>query len=246
MKQFKFLSSIAMGLIMTAFFNSCNQGEEKKADEPAVISADTSTTRPMEPAPATKPGNFLLIRHKVVNYAKWLAAYESHDSARLANGLSNYILGRGTGSDSNSILVALKMADVNKAKEFTASAGMKDRMQKAGVTGAPTMYFVEAVTMDTSTNSATTRVIMTHKVKDWDAWKKEYDSHKQIRLDAGLVERSVGHIVDDNHMVTLVFAVTDMAKAKAFMASKDLKDKMTAAGVEGPPTIFYYNVAKKY
>jgi hypothetical protein len=37
-----------------------------------------------------------------------------------------------------------------------------------------------------------------------------------------------------------------MSKAKAFMASKDLKDKMTAAGVEGPPSFWYYTVAKKY
>ena len=47
-------------------------------------------------------------------------------------------------------------------------------------------------------------------------------------------------------MVTLVFAVSDMAKAKAFTTSKDLKDKMMAAGVEGPPTMFFYNVVKKY
>lgn len=108
------------------------------------------------------------------------------------------------------------------------------------------MYFVEAVIKDTPTNSTTKRVIMTHKLKDWDAWKREYNSNKQARLDAGLIERSVGHFIDDTHMVTLVFAVTDMAKAKAFMASTDLKDKMTAAGVEGPPTIFYYNAAKRF
>lgn len=62
----------------------------------------------MEPAPAAKPGNFLLIKHRVANYAKWLAAYESHDSTRLANGLTNYVLGRGVDGDSNTVLVALK------------------------------------------------------------------------------------------------------------------------------------------
>ncbi len=246
MKQFKFLATFAIGLFMTVFFLSCNQGEEKNASEPAVTAAETPAVKPMEPAPAVKPGNFLLIKHKVANYAKWLVAYESHDSVRLANGLTNYVLGRGAGSDSNTVLVALKMADVNKAKELTASPAMKERMQKGGVLGMPSITFLETVMMDTSTNSSTTRMIVTHRVKDWDNWKKSFDSHKQTRLDAGLLDRAIGYGVGDNHTVTVVFAITDMVKAKAFGASKDLKDKMAEAGVEGPPTIFYYTVAKKY
>jgi predicted house-cleaning NTP pyrophosphatase (Maf/HAM1 superfamily) len=47
-------------------------------------------------------------------------------------------------------------------------------------------------------------------------------------------------------MVTVAFAVTDLAKAKAFLASKDLKDKMSAAGVEGPPAFFFYKVTESY
>jgi hypothetical protein len=37
-----------------------------------------------------------------------------------------------------------------------------------------------------------------------------------------------------------------MAKAKAFLQSKDLKDKMEKAGVEGKPIPFYYNIVKMY
>ena len=87
---------------------------------------------------------------------------------------------------------------------------------------------------------------MTHKVKDWDAWKKEFDQNKQLRVDGGLIDRGIGHAVDDNHKVSVVFAVTDKAKAKAFLQSKDLKDKMEKAGVEGKPVAFYYNIVKMY
>ena len=87
---------------------------------------------------------------------------------------------------------------------------------------------------------------MTHKVKDWDAWKKEFDDHKQVRMDAGLIDRALGHDINDNHQVEIVFAVTDMAKAKAFLQSKDLKDKMEKAGVEGKPDAFFYNIVKMY
>lgn len=50
----------------------------------------------------------------------------------------------------------------------------------------------------------------------------------------------------DNHLASIVFAVTDMKKAKEFLNSKDLKDKMAKAGVEGPPTFFFYNIVQKY
>jgi hypothetical protein len=65
-------------------------------------------------------------------------------------------------------------------------------------------------------------------------------------MDAGLIDRVVGHSIGDNHMVTVVCAITDMAKAKAFMKSKDLKDRMAKSGVEGPPSIFFYNIVEKY
>jgi len=40
----------------------------------------------------------------------------------------------------------------------------------------------------------------------------------------------------------LLFEAADVAKAKTFAASADLKEKMTAAGVIGPPEIFFLSV----
>jgi hypothetical protein len=65
-------------------------------------------------------------------------------------------------------------------------------------------------------------------------------------MDAGLTDRVLGYAPGDNHDVTAVFAVSDLTKAKAFMNSKDLKDKMKANGVEGAPEIFFYRIAQKY
>lgn len=243
MKQFKFLAAMIAASI-TLLIYSCNGGGEKKV-EATQTNSDTTTTM-VEPEAPPKPGNFLLVKQRVANYAKWLPTYEGNDSTRAANGLAKFVLGRGIGNDSNTVFVALKMTDVTKAKELTASKGMRDKMQKAGVIGTPSFTFLETVMLDKATDASTTRVLMMHKVKDWDAWKKEFDSHKQVRSDAGLADRAVGYSVGDNHMVTVVCAVSDMEKAKVFMASKDLKDKMAAAGVEGTPTIFFYDVVKSY
>jgi antibiotic biosynthesis monooxygenase (ABM) superfamily enzyme len=86
--------------------------------------------------------------------------------------------------------------------------------------------------MDTSRTNVIARVRVTHKVKDYEAWKKEFDSHKQSRLDAGLQDRAISYEMGNKNMVTVVFQINDMAKASAFMKSQDLKDKMKAAGIE--------------
>ncbi len=239
MKQFKFFSAITL-VAGSLFFSSCN-GDEKKTDN-VTVSTDSSAVNKTEP-PA-KPGNLVIIKHKVANFAKWKTAYESHDSTRQAYGLHNYIVARGL-KDSNMVMVVLKMDDTTKAKQFAALPDLKAAMQKGGVMGAPSFLYLDVQMLDTSAN-APTRVIVTHKVKDWEAWKKSFDSHKQTRLDAGMTDRAISYSVGDTHTVTVAFVINDMKKAEAFMASKDLKDKMAESGVTGPPDIFFYNVVQKY
>ncbi|MEP6711503.1 MAG: hypothetical protein ABJA37_03755 [Ferruginibacter sp.] len=245
MKQLKFSAAIPVAVSMLFSVLSCNSGNDKKTEDATTTTADTTVAKVMEPPPASKPGNVLIIQHKVANFDKWKVAYESHDSIRRSYGLANYILGRGL-TDPNMVVIMLKMADADKAKELTASAEMKERMKTGGVTSVPTFTYLDVVMNDSTPIAQTARLMMTHKVKDWDAWKKEFDSHKQVRMDAGLMDRGLGYAIGDNHSVGIVFAVTDMKKAEAFLKSPDLKDKMAKAGVEGPPTAFFYNIVKKY
>lgn len=242
MKKVKFFGALLASASMV-LFSSCNSGTDKKADEPKMDSSadkkETAVTAPSGPA------SIMIIRHKVANFTKWKTGYESHDSFRLASGLHNYVIARGT-EDSNTVLVALRMDDVAKAKAFAASPDLKAKMKEVGVTGVQAIDFLESVLNDTTAIQATIRVMIRHKVKDWDTWKKSFDSHKQSRTDAGLTDRVVSYTVGDNHNVTLVFAVADMDKAKAFMNSQDLKDKMKEAGVDGPPDIFFYRITQRY
>jgi len=236
------VAAVAMGGLL--FAASCNSGEEKKADETAA-KPDSSAVKPAEPIAPAKPSNLVIIKHKVANYAKWLTGYEGHDTARVRFGLHNYVVGRGV-KDSNMVIVILKMDDVEQAKAFGALPGLKEAMQKGGVIGKPEVQYLDMQMLDVSPTESPLRMIVSHKVKDYDAWKKEFDSHKQARMDAGLTDRALGYEMGNNKMVTLACVVSDMKKAEDFGASKDLKDKMQAAGVDGPPTIFFYTVAKKY
>ncbi len=221
------------------FFSACNSGD--KTAEEVKDSAVVEVAPPPPPAPQPLK-SVMVIWHKVANYTTWLAGYEAHDSARLAAGLHNYVVGRDL-SDSNMVMVALGMDDLAKAKAFAASADLKATMQKLGV-GVPSISYMDVQMLDTTTNPLKTRVMFSHKVKDYDVFKKTFDSHKQARIDAGMTDRVVGSSFDDKNDVTIVLAVNDLAKAKAFTSSASLKNKMAEAGVVGAPVVHFYTVAK--
>ncbi len=241
MKQVRFLAT-TFAASMLIFLYSCGSGDNKKTEE---TTTDTTAEKVPETMTPAKPSNVMVMQFKVADFAKWKPMYESRDSIRRSYGLSNYVVGRGL-DDPNMVVVILKMEDANKAKELTASQGMKDRMKEAGVTGKTSFEYLDVVMDDNSPIEQTNRLLVTNKVKDWDAWKKEFDDHKQARMDAGLIDRGLGHDIGDTHTVSIVFAVTDMAKAKAFIQSKDLKDKMEKGGVEGKPGFFFYNIVQMY
>ena len=241
MKQFKFLAAVCFAGVMSFSMSSCNNGDDKKAGE---NTGDSSTVKVPEPAPA-KPANLMVFMHKVADFTKWKATYEAADSLKNAYGLHDYVLARGV-KDTNMVMVVVKMDDDAKAKEFAALPALKAAMQKGGVISAPTISYLDVQMQDTTANTATTRVMITHKVKDWDAWKKVYDEDKPNRVNAGFTDRLLAYNVGDNHMVSMVLLVSDMKKAEDFSKSPELKAKMEVGGVEGPPTFFYYTIAKKY
>lgn len=241
MKHFNFLPVICFAVSMSFIIGSCNSGGEKKAEEPA---SDTTAKVAEHVVAPAKPANIMIVTHKVANYGKWMTGYEAHDSMRLAYGLHSALVARGT-KDSNIVMVVVTMDDANKAKEFAASPGLKDAMKKGGVIGTPTISYVDMQVRDANA-TGNSRVLITHKVKDWDAFKKVFEEAKPIRMAAGLTDRALGYSIGDNHMVTMALIISDMKKAEDFFKSPELKKRMEEAGVEGPPTFNYYTVVKEY
>jgi hypothetical protein len=242
MKQIKLLSPAA--IIMVMLF-SCNSGGNSSTSSTSKDSTSKDSTAAMTPAPPAPPAITMLIMQKVANFSKWFLGYEAHDSARVASGLHNFVVGRGI-KENNIVMVALHVDDTTKAKEFAMSPGLMEAMKKAGVIGKPTISYLVTRFHDTTTDQSTERALITSRVKDYDAWKKVFDGDKQDRMNAGITDRSVNQNIDDPNMVTLVMAIADMKKAVAFMNTKELKHRMDSAGVVGPPDVYFYHVVKQY
>jgi hypothetical protein len=85
--------------------------------------------------------NYILIRHEVTDFSKWKSAYDAHAGARQSAGLKQEKLLRNT-DNPNEVVLLFSAHDLNKAKQFAASDDLRQRMQQAGVSDKPDVYFL--------------------------------------------------------------------------------------------------------
>jgi hypothetical protein len=76
-----------------------------------------------------------------------------------------------------------------------------------------------------------------HKVKDYATWRKGYDGHEKSRLSAGITNGRVFRSAEDPNDVVVLLDVIDVAKARTWCGSDDLKAVMQKSGVIGSPSI---------
>jgi len=244
------LRSIMLLSCAAFLLTSCgNNSSNEQTNTDTTKTGDTSSTKTVSAEKntiVTTPQTMISATHKVADYEKWQASYDGHDSMRMASGVHSFVIARGF-TDPNMVMVVLKADDVNKAKAFVKDPSLKKAMQKGGVTGAPMISFMTAVWQDTSMLAPNTlRSKTTFTVKDWDAWFKNFQEGKQERMDNGIVDRVIGHDVDDNKKVMLVTVVMDTTKAFAYYKSDMLKKRREAGGVIGTPQRFLFQIAKRY
>lgn len=94
-------------------------------------------------ASASPPGATLIIHQVVADYAKWRPVYDAHQPARDGAGLTNCRV-QPTFHNANDVFVLCDMADLAKAKAFTASKNLAKAMASAGVVGKPSFLFLRA------------------------------------------------------------------------------------------------------
>ena len=95
----------------------CGERPETSSTDNTTTDTTTINTIPEASTIITTPQNMMIAKHKVADFAKWKASYDEHDSMRLANGMHSYVIGRGM-QDSNVVMVAVKVDDMDKAKAF--------------------------------------------------------------------------------------------------------------------------------
>lgn len=86
-------------------------------------------------------------------------------------------------------------------------------------------------------------VLVRHKVKDYARWRPLYDEDGSARKAAGCKGTQVFRSADDPNEVMLLLEWDDLAKARQFAQSADLRDTMQRAGVLGKPDVDFLHDA---
>lgn len=82
-------------------------------------------------------------------------------------------------------------------------------------------------------------VIITHEVADFDAWKTVFDGHEGARKAAGFLGHHINRHAENPNLLSVYLAASDVAKARAFTESADLRSTMSAAGIKGLPSLVW-------
>jgi heme-degrading monooxygenase HmoA len=83
----------------------------------------------------------MMVQHTVKDFAVWKKVYDSNVGLRTSNGeISNQVY--RDAKDPNKLTVMFKWNSLANAQKFAQSPELKAAMEKAGVVGAPTMYFL--------------------------------------------------------------------------------------------------------
>src|SRR3954466_4751109 len=74
-------------------------------------------------------------------------------------------------------------------------------------------------------------MVIQHKVRDYDAWRRAYDAHQGSPTGAGVTNGRIYRKAEDPSDILGLFDVADVAKARAWTEGADLRAAMEKGGV---------------
>ncbi len=84
---------------------------------------------------------YMLMRHKVRDFTAWKKVYDAHLAMRDKAGLIERFLLRSE-DDPNEVIILMEAQDLVKARAFSESKDLHDKMKEAGVIDEPDVYFL--------------------------------------------------------------------------------------------------------
>ena len=226
-----FVMAILMGL---SLLFSCKQDANTTENSEEDANTEEVTEEP------EAPRDVMYVIHEVNDYDAWKPGFDEHVSARTESGVHTIGVARDQ-DNPNEIHLSFFIDDIEQAKAFAGSDELKAKMEEVGVVGPPNIRYFKFVNLEAEPTEITQRVMVTHEVAEFDAWKQAYDENKPARDEAGLQERALLREIGNENNVLMVFAYSDRANVEEMLASDELAEAMKNAGVTGELTIDYIN-----
>ncbi len=85
---------------------------------------------------------YILVQHTIEDYEKWKPAFDEHAAMRQAAGSKGGFVLRNA-DDPNHITTLLEWDSLDNLRAFASSDALRDAMKEAGVSGPPSVFFLE-------------------------------------------------------------------------------------------------------
>ena len=184
----------------------------------------------------------VLIAHRVANYDAWKTAFDKHLSARKEATCLGHHINRGA-DDPNMVYVYCPVTDAGHLKTFLDNPDLGDVMKDAGVEGEATIKLMKPMSADFIPDQKLAGIIVSHGVKDYDAWRTVYDGLDDHRKQSGIVGHAVNQDLGDPNQVTVYHQAKEIDSLRTFVDSPKLKEAMQRGGVTGTPEISFVQVS---
>lgn len=229
-------------LVLLVILFSCSCSSNTKSKTAPVVEKTPAASSSTPVKHDFEPYTMMVVEHPIPSFDLWLPVFNAHDADRKASGLSVLRIGRNI-DDTNTVLIRMKADDLDKAKEF--SQLLKKDLREAGRTVDPKVSYLTVIRDDTSDTEIKERALVSYQVKDFESWLKVYDEKgKPTRGPHGLIDRGLARGVDDPNTVYILFAVSNIKKARARLASSELRKILRNAGVDSRMTVRFYKVVQ--
>lgn len=86
--------------------------------------------------------SYILIRHRVRDYAKWTPVLNEHGATLKAKGAKEGHLVHNA-NDPNEFVLLLEWDNREKARQFVLSEDLRKAMERSGVSDQPGVYFLD-------------------------------------------------------------------------------------------------------
>jgi len=203
------------------------------APEPATPAAAVEAP---PPAPQMPPFAAVVIQ-EVKDYDAWKTVFDGDVEARKAGGIVGEGLMRGA-DDDKLVVVYAPATDAEKLKAFLGAKELKAKMKEAGVKGKPTIYMFKSEGGKTAKGAEGAPMfgaVLKYDTKDFAAFKTAMEAGADARMAAGVVGWALGQGVEKDTEAYVYLQSDDVAKLKAYLAAKETKAAMKAAGAKGQP-----------
>jgi quinol monooxygenase YgiN len=217
------------------------------APAPATTPAPEASTPAAQTKPAEAPKmptTAAVAVFEVKDYAAWKTAFDASQTERQQAGIVGHGITRDV-ANPNKIALYTPAGSIEQLKAYFAKPELKKANKAAGVKGQPKVWLMNHVESKMAQQQGPSLAVMvTHEVKDYDAWKPVFESDAPAREAAGILGYGISRDADKPNVVYIYMQASDAAKVKAFTESKELKAKMKDAGVKGKPEVLVLQEAE--